>query len=56
MLSAGESRIEQVTLKRSALETQTETVRNELKPGLYRFVLLGTDPFLAVDFRVKPAQ
>ena len=45
VLSAGESRVERVTISKAALETQTEEVRLDLAPGRYRFVLLPTDPF-----------
>jgi hypothetical protein len=53
VLDAGKTRTERVTLERSALETQTETVREDLTSGRYRVVLLSTDPFLAADFQVE---
>lgn len=49
-----QTQTERVTLARSALESQTEEVRGELSPGKYRFVLLSTDQFPAVDFHVRP--
>jgi hypothetical protein len=54
-LATGESETIEVGLASSALESGTETVRYELKPGVYRFVLLGTDPFVATNFAVQPA-
>lgn len=53
VLPAGKTTTETVTISRNALETKTEKVRPELKPGQYRFVLLSTDPYLAVDFQVR---
>jgi hypothetical protein len=53
MLPAGESTTVKVTVSRPTLETQSEEVRLELSPGQYRFVLLSTDPYLAVDFRIR---
>jgi len=52
-LAPGGTRSEQVTLDRSALTSETETVQFDLTPGLYRFVLLATDPFFAADFRIR---
>ncbi|WP_266080705.1 immunoglobulin-like domain-containing protein [Haladaptatus caseinilyticus] len=55
ILPSGKSFTEKVTLTRSALETlsETKTVQYDLTTGLYRFVILGTNPFLATDFRVR---
>ncbi|WP_368411876.1 immunoglobulin-like domain-containing protein [Haladaptatus halobius] len=54
-LPPSKSYTEKVTLTHSALETlsETETVQYELTAGLYRFVILGTNPFLATDFHVQ---
>jgi hypothetical protein len=51
----GTSITEDVTLRRSALEMEGEIVKHDLTPGLYRFVLLETDPYFGVDFRIKPS-
>ena len=55
-LPPGESRTDQVTLSKAALETETETLNEDLTPGQYRLVLLSTDPFLAEEFRVRGQQ
>lgn len=52
-LPAGESIVENVTVSKAALETQTEEVRLKLSSGQYRFVLLSTDPYLAADFHIR---
>lgn len=52
VLEGGETRTERVTVDRAALETGTETVKEELTAGRYRLVLLSTDPFLAADFHL----
>ncbi|WP_368411899.1 immunoglobulin-like domain-containing protein [Haladaptatus halobius] len=55
-LPPGKSFTEEVTLTRSAIETQNGTVKYDLTAGLDRFVLIGTDPFVATDFRFQLAQ
>ncbi len=55
-LKPGDSITETVTLGRSALETKSEIIKHEFVPGLYRFVLLATDPFFAINFRIKPSK
>ncbi|UPW01440.1 hypothetical protein M0R88_04885 [Halorussus gelatinilyticus] len=55
-LPPGESRIETATMSKEKLETQTGDLLGELRPGRHRFVLLETDPRLAADFRVTPAE
>lgn len=55
-LDAGESQTDQVTLEQSALETETETVKEDLTPGKYRLLLLSTEPFLAKDFQVQESN
>lgn len=57
-VSPGETRTEEVTLKRPDLEHSAtrqgaETIREELRPGRYRFVLLATEPYTAVEFEVR---
>ncbi|WP_423745120.1 immunoglobulin-like domain-containing protein (plasmid) [Haladaptatus sp. SPP-AMP-3] len=56
VLKPGDSLTEDVTLRRSALETQSEIVKYDLTPGLYRLVLLETDPYFAVNFRIKSSK
>lgn len=51
-LSAGESRVERITLSVSELETQASEVKRELTPGEYRFLLVGTSPYVARSFDV----
>lgn len=53
LLPPGDSITETVTLSESKLETQASEVKAELTPGNYRFVVLGSSPFLAVDFEVQ---
>lgn len=53
-LQPGESIVERVTIP-TTLANRPETVAFDLTPGRYRFVLLGTDPFLAADFRLTAA-
>jgi len=55
-LAAGASHTEEVTLTESALESRTEVVKEDLEPGRYRLVLLFTEPYLAVEFRIQASQ
>lgn len=55
-LPSGESRVESATMSKERLETQTGDLLEELQPGQYRFVLLESDPRLAVDFQITPAK
>lgn len=52
-LDAHQSVTETVTLTRSALGSKTVGVRGILTPGRYRFVLLSTSRFPAIDFYVE---
>lgn len=45
--------VEQVTLSRAALADQTSSVEGDLSPGRYRFLLVGTSPYLAIEFDVR---
>ncbi|WP_423744822.1 immunoglobulin-like domain-containing protein (plasmid) [Haladaptatus sp. SPP-AMP-3] len=56
VLKPGDSITENVTLRRSALETESEIVKHEFIPGLYRFVLLASDPFFTTNFRINPSK
>jgi len=52
-LDAGASHTDGVTLTESALESETEVVKESLEPGRYRLVLLFTEPYLAAEFHVR---
>lgn len=52
----GDSLVERLTLSESWLETNADDVHTELTPGQYRFLLVGTSPFLAVDFRIRESE
>lgn len=52
-LAPGDSLAEELELSESGLEARADEVHTELRPGTYRFVLLGPSPFLAVDFDVR---
>lgn len=56
LLGPGETVVERVTMTEQALEAPSHTgeLQSALRPGLHRFVLLGTVPHLAVDFQVLP--
>lgn len=56
LLSPENSLVEGLTFSQSELEKQASTVRGELTPGRYRFVLLGTSPYFAIDFDVLDSQ
>ncbi|WP_226013237.1 immunoglobulin-like domain-containing protein [Halomicrobium salinisoli] len=47
--------VERVTLSRAALADQASTVEGDLSPGRYRFLLIGTSPYLALEFDVREA-
>lgn len=52
-LDPGESRTTRLTLDKAGVEENVGgTLVEEFAPGQYRFVWLGTDPFLAVRFRI----
>lgn len=55
-LPPGESRVESATMLKDELEKQTGNLLEELHPGRYRFVLLKTDPQLAVDFHITSSK
>lgn len=55
-LPAGESITERVTFSESSLENQASEVHGELQSGQYRFVLLGSAPFVAVGFPIRSAE
>ncbi|WP_224333131.1 hypothetical protein [Haloprofundus halobius] len=51
-LRPGDSVREVVTLSESALDGQVSELHTELRPGQYRFVLIGSEPYLATDFEI----
>lgn len=51
-LSPDETITETVTLSKAGLERQASEVQGELRLGTYRFVILGSSPYLAVTFDV----
>lgn len=53
-LNPGESHIYQFELSRAGIEDKVGgTVRETISTGTYRFVVLGTEPFVAIRFRVE---
>ncbi|WP_276302515.1 immunoglobulin-like domain-containing protein [Halorussus lipolyticus] len=54
-LPPGESSVTAVELSETGLETQAGEVRGDLRPGRYQFLLVGTSPSLATEFRVLDA-
>ncbi|MFC5970555.1 hypothetical protein ACFPYI_04350 [Halomarina salina] len=56
-LAPGESRTTRLTLDKAGIEDSIGgTLVEEFTSGQYRFVWLGTDPFLAVRFRIDASQ
>lgn len=57
-ISAGQTVTETVPLSRSDLAENSDIseVVIDLTPGKYRFVLLGSPPYLAVNFNLFPAE
>jgi hypothetical protein len=54
-LGAGESLVEEVTLSESEFDRGDEA-HVELAPGEHRFLLLGSSPFVALDFEITDAE
>lgn len=54
-LGADESLVEEVTLSESAFDRGDET-HVGLRPGEHRFLLLGSSPFVALDFDITDAE
>lgn len=55
LLPPGESRVERVTLSESGLDGYPDEYSADLRPGRYRFLLLGPSPYPAVEFDVLDA-
>lgn len=55
-LAPGATDTKRIRLSAEELDARTDLVERELHPGQYRFVLLGTSPFLAVDFRALSSR
>lgn len=51
-LAPGSTYREEITLSKSELENQADTVDDPLTPGRYRFMLIGITPYVAIDFDV----
>jgi hypothetical protein len=51
-LPPGESLGERFTLSESGLPDAASDLQRELAPGQYRLLLVGTEPYLATEFRV----
>lgn len=49
-LGPGETHIEEIEFSESALRQRVSKLATDLCPGTYRFLLLGSKPFLAVEF------
>lgn len=56
VLSPSSSLEESITLSKFELASQADEVHAELRPGQYRFILLGSSPFLALDFTVLDSE
>jgi len=56
VLSPGETYTESLSLSKSELVQRADNTKLEIRPGQYRFVLLGPSPFYAVDFRVLDSE
>lgn len=55
-LPSGDSHVERLTLSTSWLEEHVSADAARLRPGTYRFVLLGPSPFLATEFTVRDSS
>lgn len=53
LLSPDSTVSEEIPLSNSGLAQQAEEVQTEIRPGQYRFILLGPSPFVALDFTVR---
>lgn len=55
-LAPGDSLVERITPSGSAFERSPDGHAAELRPGQYRFLLLGPTPYLALDFTVSKPE
>ena len=55
-LSPGDSLVENITLSESEFDRGSDEDSAELRSGQHRFLLLGSSPFLALDFNVLNAK
>ncbi len=55
-LSPGDSLVEGITLSKSGLERGSNEHSPELRPGQYRFLLLGSSPYLALEFELLDSE
>lgn len=56
ILSPGGSLVESITLSESKLEQYPDEYSVELRSGKYRFLLLGSSPYLAIDFHIYDSE
>ena len=56
VLSPGSSLVESITLSESKLARYPDEYSVELQPGKYRFLLLGSSPYLALDFEILDSK
>ena len=56
VLPAGEHTTVELKLSESALTDVAAPLSGELQPGTYRFLILGTTPYLAVEFAVDESD
>lgn len=55
-LSPGDSLVEDITLSESEFERGPDEDYNRLRSGRHRFLLLGSSPFLALDFNILDVE
>lgn len=55
-LSPGSTLEESVELSKTGLEKQAGKIHSELRPGTYRFLIIGSSPVLAIDFDVLASE
>lgn len=55
-LSAGDSLAEEITLSESEFERGSDEDYTELQTGQHRLVLLGSSPFVALDFDIREGE
>ena len=55
-LSPGSSIVERITLAESKLAGYPDEYSTELRSGRYRFLLLGSSPYLAIEFDVLDSE
>jgi hypothetical protein len=56
LLSPDSSFVESITLTKPDLEEYATELDGTLTPGTYRYILVGTSPYLALDFEILEGQ